>query len=290
MNENTKKAMFILGGPGSGKDYVINNILNRFDLVEVQIDQILNGFSKSLIEANTNLLINGNADYDKIQLVKGILNEYEFAHTIVSVTNKVSRERNEIRGRPLNEQVRIRKWLDAENAPNKLDNSFTFKNSLDLSKASAIELKSFQGQIESYLGFLYENSYVMEDRVRIHSPEHKDVHGKEAKIFYRHADGRINVQVNMGSKNVRNYTLRPDQYKKLDEVLEWGTDETTNAYKAGTPGQDTINPKPKLSLRDIRKKKGLITPPKDMNARIDGAGGYTLGPAGASGGLAGLTS
>ena len=39
----SKKAMFVLGGPGSGKDYVINNILSRFSLVEVQIDQSLNG-------------------------------------------------------------------------------------------------------------------------------------------------------------------------------------------------------------------------------------------------------
>lgn len=149
------KAMFILGGPGSGKDYVINNILKRYDLSEVQMDQILNGAAKSLIEKGENLLINGNADYDKIVLVKSILEGYDFSHTIVSVSNKVSRERNSTRDRPLNEQTRIRKWLDAEKIS--LPNTFMFNNSLNLSEATQKELEDFKNQIEAYLGFLEEN-------------------------------------------------------------------------------------------------------------------------------------
>lgn len=152
---NESKAMFILGGPGSGKDYVINNILKRYDLIEVQMDQILNGAAKNLIERREDLLINGNADMDKITLVKSILEGYDFCHTVVSVTNKVSRERNASRDRPLNEQVRIRKWLDAENAT--LPNTFIFKNSLNLAEATQSELTNFQKQIELYLGYLQEN-------------------------------------------------------------------------------------------------------------------------------------
>lgn len=149
------KAMFILGGPGSGKDYVINNILKRYDLVEVQMDQILNGAAKALVERKVGLLINGNADTDKITLVKSILEGYEFSHTIVSVTNKVSRERNATRDRPLNEQTRIRKWLDAEKIS--LPNTFMFGNSLNLSEATQKELEDFKNQIEAYLGFLEDN-------------------------------------------------------------------------------------------------------------------------------------
>ena len=156
-NMSESKAMFILGGPGSGKDYVINNILKRYDLVEVQMDQILNGAVKPLIEQGADLLINGNADQDKIQLVKSILENYSFSHTVVSVTNKVSRERNATRDRPLSEQTRIRKWLDCENIS--LSNSFIFKNSLNLVEASQVELKGFQDQIESYLKFLQDNKF-----------------------------------------------------------------------------------------------------------------------------------
>lgn len=156
-NMSESKAMFILGGPGSGKDYVINNILKRYDLTEVQMDQILNGAAKDLIESREDLLINGNADADKIFLVKSILEGYQFAHTIVSVTNKVSRERNAGRDRPLNEQTRIRKWLDCEKIS--LPNSFVFNNSLNLVEASSVELKEFQNQIAAYLGYLQENKF-----------------------------------------------------------------------------------------------------------------------------------
>ena len=297
MNESSK-AMFILGGPGSGKDYVINNILSRFDLVEVQMDQILNGFAKHLIEAKANLLINGNADIEKILLVKSILENYEFSHTIVSVSNKVSRLRNDGRMKPMNESARIRKWLDAESINAGLTNTFIFKNSINLTEASTTELKTFQDQIEAYLGFIIENEFVMEDRVVIHSPKNKFAHGKEARVFYRHGDGRVNVQVKTGTRkhDINNYTLKPGQYKEVSEVLEWGTDETTNAFKAATPGETpvdvskmnkAVNSKPKLTMSQLRKR-GLITPPKEINARIDGAGGYNLGQPGAGGGLAGL--
>lgn len=158
---NESKAMFIIGAPGSGKDYVINNILARYDLVEVQVDQILNGAAKNLIETRRNLLINGNAETDKIQLVKSMLEGYDFSHTLVSVTNKVSRERNASRNRPLSEQTRIRKWLDAENSS--YDNSFTFKNSLNLKEATKTELLNFQNQIAEYLGYLQENGFYMKE-------------------------------------------------------------------------------------------------------------------------------
>ena len=312
MNES-KQAMFVLGGPGSGKDYVITNILNRFDLVEVQIDQILNGSVQKLIEAGVNFLINGNADVDKIQLVKSILGEsYHFAHTIVSVSNKASRERNEMRNKPLNEQVRIRKWLDAERLANQFDNVFVFKNSLNLHEATQSELKEFQLQIESYLSFLTEeNDYAWKTEVTIDKPGHK-LHGKKATVFHKHDDGRMNVQVRQGFRDVNNYTLKKGEYKdfgpkkfakpskeqlaqrqknkeyyakqKTNEVLEWGTDETVSSYKAATPGEveikqpSTANVKPKLNLRKLKHK--LKTPPSAYDSRVGGvdpAGGLNQG-------------
>lgn len=232
-NMSESKAMFILGGPGSGKDYVINNILKRYDLVEVQMDQILNGAAKHLIEQRVDLLINGNADNDKIVLVKSILEGYEFCHTIVSVSNKVSRERNATRDRPLSENVRIRKWLDAEKIS--LPNTFVFNNSLNLVEASQTELKAFQDQIEAYLGYLQDN--------QIHT---------------------------------------------LDEVLEWGTDETVAAYKAATPGEGQVQLRPKLTVKSLRKRGVKGMPPNAYDSRVGGVqapGPYNQGGAYTGGAL-----
>jgi hypothetical protein len=207
MNESVK-AMFIMGGPGSGKDYVINNILNRFDLVEVQLDQILTGSARELLESNANLLINAPSDMEKIELVRATLGEdYEYLYTLVSVTNKVSRERNEDRTKPMNESVRIRKWIDAENTVNKFESMFVFKNSINLKEASESELESFKVQIADYLGFCVGNGLVME----------------------------------------------------------------------GTGEENDIYTKPTLVGASKIKKKKPIVPPNNINSRIDGAGGYSIG-------------
>lgn len=166
---NESKAMFIIGGPGSGKDYVINNILNRFGLVEVQLDQILNGSAKELIESKKDLLINSTSDMDKIALVRSMLENYSFNYTVVSVSNKVSRERNDLRDKPMNESVRIRKWLDAEKSSTVVENAFVFNNSINLKEAGRSELERFQIQIENYLGYLYESGYNMVEFLEIGS-------------------------------------------------------------------------------------------------------------------------
>lgn len=218
---NESKAMFILGGPGSGKDYVINNILNRFGLVEVQLDQILNGSAKELIESKADLLINATSELDKITLVKSMLENYTFDHTIVSVTNKVSRERNETRNKPMNESTRIRKWLDAEKASHVFENSFVFVNSINLREASDKELNLFQNQIAGYLAYLLDNGY------------------------------------------------------QMNEMQEVGTDAYRDHAISMTPGQGTIKPAT-ISTKPLSKKKKIV-PPDNVNSRIDGSGGYSLG-------------
>ena len=217
---SSKTAMFILGGPGSGKDYVINNILNRFGLVEVQIDQLLNGSARRIVETGANLLINSNADLSKIELAKKVLEGYSFRHTLVSVSNKVSRERNESRDRPLNEVSRIRKWLDSEHISNNLESVFTFKNSINLMEATKTELTEFQTQIADYLGFLLESGLLMERQLE-------------------------------------------------------GTDEYRKHAIAMTPGQGVIKPAT-LSLKSLPRKKKIV-PADNINMRIDGSGGYSLG-------------
>ena len=147
---NKAIGIFLIGGPGSGKDYVLKNIFSRFDLTEVQADQILNGAANELHESKQNIVINGIADTDKIKLIQTMLEGYTFDFVHVSVTNKVSRLRNEQREQPLEENKRIDKLLKAEQLAKDVD-AFVFNNSINLNESNQMEQIMFGAQIEKLL-------------------------------------------------------------------------------------------------------------------------------------------
>jgi len=150
MESTNPVGIFLLGGPGSGKDYVLKNIFSRFDLTEVQAEQILNGAAAELLEQNANIIINGISDSTKIAEIQTFLEGYTFDFVHVSVTNKVSRLRNEQREQPLIESKRIEKFLKAEELSN-LTEAFVFNNSINLNESSELEKVFFADQIEKLL-------------------------------------------------------------------------------------------------------------------------------------------
>lgn len=139
-------AIFLIGGPGSGKDFVLKNTFAKFDLIEVQIDHVLNGSAKELFEQGKNIVINGPIDEEKMHEVISMHENCVFDNIYVSVTNKVSRIRNEQRSNPLNESKRIEKFLSVENLIESLDDVFVFNNSMNVNSASAFEKLMFEDQ------------------------------------------------------------------------------------------------------------------------------------------------
>jgi hypothetical protein len=161
MESKTPIGIFLLGGPGSGKDYVLNNIFSRFDLTEVQIEHILNGAAQELIESKQNIVINGAIDEEKMALVKQLLEGYSFDHVFVSVTNKVSRDRNAMRSNPLTENKRTEKWYRTEKMIESLDNVFVFKNNINLNECTELEKILFASQIEKLLERLVSDNLLI---------------------------------------------------------------------------------------------------------------------------------
>jgi len=119
-------------------------------LTEVQADQILNGAAAELFESNQNIVINGANDAEKIELVQNLLEGYTFDFVHVSVTNKVSRLRNEQREQPITESKRIDKYLKAEQLAKDVE-AFIFNNSINLNESSELEKVFFGDQIEKLL-------------------------------------------------------------------------------------------------------------------------------------------
>ena len=157
MESTNPVGIFLLGGPGSGKDYVLNNIFSRFDLTEVQVDQLINGAAAELVEQKKNIVINGAIDAEKMAIVSSILEGYNLDSVFVSVTNKVSRLRNSLRDNPLVENRRIEKFLAAERLAESIENAFVFNNSINLNESSDMEKVFFGSQIEKLLARLIEH-------------------------------------------------------------------------------------------------------------------------------------
>jgi dephospho-CoA kinase len=149
------KVVFLAGGPGSGKDYVLDNTLAGHGLTELNSDKALEylmdkkgldktmptsertkrdlvrGKAKSMTElrqrlaiyGRNGLIINGTGDdVEKITKIKNRLEElgYESSMVMVNTADDVSMQRNIERGqrggRTVPEEVRKQKWQESQNS------------------------------------------------------------------------------------------------------------------------------------------------------------------------------
>ena len=143
------KAVFLAGGPGSGKDYVLDNTLSGHGLTEINSDKALEflmdkegldktmpsseqekrdlvrGRAKNMTElrqrlaliGRNGLIINGTGDdHEKIGRIKDRLEEigYDTSMIMVNTADEVSKQRNIERGtrggRTVPEEIRKQKW------------------------------------------------------------------------------------------------------------------------------------------------------------------------------------
>ena len=143
------KAVFLAGGPGSGKDYVLDNTLAGHGLTEINSDKaleylmdregldkrmpkseeearnLIRGTAKGVTElrqrlalqGRNGLIINGTGDDpEKVKKIKDRLEElgYESSMVLVNTADEVSKQRNIERGqrggRTVPEDIRKEKW------------------------------------------------------------------------------------------------------------------------------------------------------------------------------------
>lgn len=157
------KAVFLAGGPGSGKDYVLDNTLAGHGLTEINSDKALEylmdkkgldktmpasekierdvarGKAKNMTELRQRLalhgrngvIINGTGDdHEKIKRIKERLEElgYDTSMVMVNTKDEVSAMRNVERGqrggRTVPETIRKEKWQSVQNARPELGKLF----------------------------------------------------------------------------------------------------------------------------------------------------------------------
>ena len=165
------KAIFVTGGPGSGKDIVLREAIAESRAVEfnfTQVCDVLNDKHKlamksmnprfEAVRTRGPLIINGPADdLERIGYVKEELEElgYETMMIFVDTTNRVSKERNSLLTRMMEESVRQNKWEKAhknvQNFTELFENFVRFDNSNSLEEESE-EITNLYKETSSFLG------------------------------------------------------------------------------------------------------------------------------------------
>jgi nicotinamide mononucleotide adenylyltransferase len=145
LNENRDrgmfKAIFVTGGPGSGKDVVIREAIAEQKIVEITSVQAFNylmdkktlsekssDFRRESIRNRGPLVINGPADdQERMLTIKEELEElgYSTYMVFVDTTNEASQARNEKLTKMIAESVRRDKWESAQASKNSYSQSFT---------------------------------------------------------------------------------------------------------------------------------------------------------------------
>ena len=102
--QNEFKALFLVGGPGSGKDFIINSLLDESKIIEFPLDKLYRAIADqtNLDELNNypSMIINGNADnLNKILVSKQVLESmgYDVSMVYVYTTDEESKARNDLR-------------------------------------------------------------------------------------------------------------------------------------------------------------------------------------------------
>jgi hypothetical protein len=151
-NRGVFKAIFVTGGPGSGKDIIIREAIAESRAVELNSVQAFdylmdkqklaeksNDFRREAIRNRGPLIINGPADdHSRIITIKEELEElgYETIMVFVNTTDRASQERNLRLTKMIAESIRREKWELAQSCKESylqnFDNFIYFDNSSEI--------------------------------------------------------------------------------------------------------------------------------------------------------------
>ena len=272
-NRGLNKAIFVTGGPGSGKDIVIREAIAESKCREFNYVQIQRIYESQFIKNHLPVIINGPAeDIESIVKIKQMLESfgYETMMVFVDTTNTASQERNQKLSRMMVESVRAEKWETAQknkNIFNDIFNTFIhFDNSGNIDSIEEDITRTYQ----TINNFLDEQSteYLSYDWFK-----------KQGKLNFDSLF-KLNENVKKDSKQIQKSTVvkyNPDYRAASPSEItpdnrageaRWGDD-----IKGDTPARK--NPEKTYTFRAYSESKGeepkikIFPEPKESNFSKD---------------------
>ena len=166
-NRGMFRALFLVGGPGSGKDVIIREAVAERNAVEInankayeflldkkRLSEETKDYQLNAIRYRSALVINGASDdKEKISSIKEELEElgYTTMMVFVNTSNEVSQDRNNKHSRVISEQIRSEKWNKSQDNINFFYESFDyfleFDNSENLKQADILVKEAKENEI-----------------------------------------------------------------------------------------------------------------------------------------------
>lgn len=240
------KALFITGGPGSGKDVVIREGVASEKIVEMNFNQVVDTLNSihsramksmnPLVDAVVSrkpLIINGPAEqFENIKSIKEHLESfgYDTLMIFVDTTNEESRNRNSNHKRMMVESIRQEKWKSAQENKkhfvNMFENYLWFDNTGSIQEKEE-DINDIYNIVKNFLDYKPTNESAitwMEKNGKINIDEKFNMIFKESN----------NVQKN--SKSIQKATV--SRYNPVYRAA--GPGESIPDNRASDPNADNI--------------------------------------------------
>jgi phosphopantetheine adenylyltransferase/predicted kinase len=282
INRGLFKAIFVTGGPGSGKDVIIREAIAESRAVELNATQAFDyladkqklaektsDFRRESIRNRGPLIINGPADsIDKINHIKEELEElgYSTMMVFVNTTNEISQERNTKLSRMMVESIRYDKWSQAQK--NKRIFSESFDDFIQIDNTGSLE--SIEEDItNTYINinaFIENKSYNdvsllwLENHGKLNIGDKLDIIKEERNV--KSVNKFIQIKINRGLTAAGLDSIPADNRagdSNADDI-KWNAPKRTKTYIFRTYSEEskptlTINPVPKEANFSKDKEK-----------------------------------
>lgn len=290
-NRSMFKALFLVGGPGSGKDVIIREAIAEKNAVEINankaydfiIDKLklseeTKDYQLNAIRNRNALVINGASDdIQKISTIKEELEElgYTTMMVFVNTTNEISEKRNQQHSRIISEQIRHDKWIKSQENFDKFYDMFEafleFDNSINLQESDALVRENKQNELSDMSN---EISFFFKAKVLTET----------AKDWLR-SKGRLDINEDIKSLFEKRKVLKDNSAPitqvirksgKIDRVDDGDVkDNSSYIFRTYVESKPTlkINPSPKVpnfdqdkeSKKNKRTAVNSVLPGKVMN-------------------------
>jgi hypothetical protein len=232
--ENLKesKAIFLIGGPGSGKDFVLKTAFEGHNLTETNFQNIL--------IKSENLIVNGPANLEQILETNEKLVKlgYDTMTVFVDCSNKTSQQRNNDRGkrggRMIKEEIRHQKWENAQS-------------------------------IKSPLTKIFRNNFLV-----VENDGHLSIPGyvsEQISEFMNSKPENPKYHILIENETVRNWASKPSTIERYTQKYGEKLAETKILETANHLIENNNTPPKKRTLNEIRNRFGDIPNPDEIMSK-----------------------